>query len=251
MILARLSAAIRAQNWLAVALEFVIVIAGVVIGFQIAGASERVASLQYERDLLERLHGQIISLEEGREYNRRWVSMKRDRLVEVRPLIFGVAESEAIDSRQCFALLESHWLANPADALPALDELVSTGRMETIRNHQIRERAGRYLQMRDVARRQIESDLESLVSLPDRFPDYFHVELIPDPEEEDDGWDRRSVCQLDAMRADGAFQLYASGNIEIYRNLLNFHYDFVGDQLESLHTALDAELGHQHAETSP
>ncbi|MEE2525929.1 hypothetical protein V0U79_06090 [Hyphobacterium sp. HN65] len=35
MILARLSKAFREQNWFAVALEFVIVIAGVVIGFQI------------------------------------------------------------------------------------------------------------------------------------------------------------------------------------------------------------------------
>ena len=35
MILARLSRAIREQNWFAVALEFIIVIAGVVIGFQI------------------------------------------------------------------------------------------------------------------------------------------------------------------------------------------------------------------------
>ena len=45
MILARLSRAIREQNWLAVAIEFVIVIAGVVIGFQIsAWASERQAA---------------------------------------------------------------------------------------------------------------------------------------------------------------------------------------------------------------
>jgi hypothetical protein len=35
MILARLSKAIREQNWFAVVLEFVIVIAGVVTGFQI------------------------------------------------------------------------------------------------------------------------------------------------------------------------------------------------------------------------
>ena len=35
MILARLSHAIRQQNWFAVVLEFVIVIAGVVIGFQV------------------------------------------------------------------------------------------------------------------------------------------------------------------------------------------------------------------------
>ena len=35
MILARLSRAVREQNWFAVVLEFVIVIAGVVIGFQV------------------------------------------------------------------------------------------------------------------------------------------------------------------------------------------------------------------------
>lgn len=47
MILARLTAAIRAQNWFAVALEFVIVIAGVVIGFQItAWNAERTTSTQ-------------------------------------------------------------------------------------------------------------------------------------------------------------------------------------------------------------
>jgi hypothetical protein len=45
MILARLSRAIREQNWFAVALEFVIVIAGVVIGFQItAWNAEREAA---------------------------------------------------------------------------------------------------------------------------------------------------------------------------------------------------------------
>lgn len=43
MILARLSSAIRTQNWFAVALEFVIVIAGVVIGFQITAGAERSA----------------------------------------------------------------------------------------------------------------------------------------------------------------------------------------------------------------
>jgi len=40
MILARISRAIREQNWFTVALEFVIVIAGVVIGFQVR-ANER------------------------------------------------------------------------------------------------------------------------------------------------------------------------------------------------------------------
>jgi len=40
MILSRISRAVREQNWFAVVLEFVIVIAGVVIGFQVT-ANER------------------------------------------------------------------------------------------------------------------------------------------------------------------------------------------------------------------
>ena len=43
MILSRLSKAIREQNWFAVALEFVIVVAGVLLAFQISLMSERQA----------------------------------------------------------------------------------------------------------------------------------------------------------------------------------------------------------------
>ena len=49
MILSRISRAIRDQNWLAIAIEFVIVIAGVVIGFQVtAWNSEREANARAE-----------------------------------------------------------------------------------------------------------------------------------------------------------------------------------------------------------
>jgi len=53
MILARLTRAIRQQSWFAVALEFVIVIAGVVIGFQVtAWNGERAARSEEARYLL-------------------------------------------------------------------------------------------------------------------------------------------------------------------------------------------------------
>ncbi|WP_394692780.1 hypothetical protein [Hyphobacterium sp.] len=55
MILARLSSAIRTQNWFAVALEFVIVIAGVVIGFQIQGWNETRQGQLRVAEALERL----------------------------------------------------------------------------------------------------------------------------------------------------------------------------------------------------
>lgn len=56
MILANLVKAIREQNYYAVFLEFVIVIAGVVIGFQVTAWNEARADRAAERNYLVRLH---------------------------------------------------------------------------------------------------------------------------------------------------------------------------------------------------
>ena len=56
MILARIAKALRDQNWLAVALEFFIVIAGVVIGFQITEWRARQADRDSEAIYLARLY---------------------------------------------------------------------------------------------------------------------------------------------------------------------------------------------------
>ena len=59
MILARLSRAIRQQNWFAVALEFVIVILGVVIGFQITEWASARAEAERRAVVLDRLHDEV------------------------------------------------------------------------------------------------------------------------------------------------------------------------------------------------
>ena len=68
MILARLSRAVREQNWFAVVLEFFIVIVGVVIAFQVTAWNEARQDradayvrdgLQPWSDQLSRLHEQI------------------------------------------------------------------------------------------------------------------------------------------------------------------------------------------------
>ncbi|MBI1237011.1 MAG: hypothetical protein GC188_10055 [Alphaproteobacteria bacterium] len=59
MILQNISKAIREQNWFAVALEFVIVIAGVVIGFQITAWNTDRQERAAERDTLIRLYQDI------------------------------------------------------------------------------------------------------------------------------------------------------------------------------------------------
>lgn len=59
MILARLSRAIREQNWFAVALEFLIVILGVVIGFQVTAWNAERADREALRLALQRFEAEI------------------------------------------------------------------------------------------------------------------------------------------------------------------------------------------------
>lgn len=79
MILARLTGAFKAQNWFAVALEFIIVIAGVVIGFQVNAWAERQDDRARAALYLDRLIDDI-------EENERRFSDARDFQASVRDM---------------------------------------------------------------------------------------------------------------------------------------------------------------------
>ena len=53
---------IREQNWFAVALDFVIVVVGILIAFQITNWNERREQRLSERRYLEQLHSDVVEL---------------------------------------------------------------------------------------------------------------------------------------------------------------------------------------------
>ena len=59
MLLRRITQHVKDQNWFAVALDFVIVVAGVFIGIQVANWNAARSDARTERLLLERLHDEI------------------------------------------------------------------------------------------------------------------------------------------------------------------------------------------------
>jgi len=63
MILSSITQALRTQNWFAVIVEFIIVLAGVVIGFQISAWNETRIEHQREALILERLHTDFTEIE--------------------------------------------------------------------------------------------------------------------------------------------------------------------------------------------
>ena len=66
MLLRRITQHVKDQNWFAVGLDFVIVVAGILIAFQITEWNEARSVREDERDFLSRLHGDIVELQDRR-----------------------------------------------------------------------------------------------------------------------------------------------------------------------------------------
>ncbi|WP_304074935.1 hypothetical protein [Maricaulis maris] len=136
MILARITKALRDQNWLAVALEFIIVIAGVVVGFQVSAWNEARQERGLEQAYLERLltEFEVISdelddaggdLDDAREQAERFLAA------------FDAGDRETM-ARDTFALLAITRVSEVQIQSAALHELISSGRLGLIRNEALR-----------------------------------------------------------------------------------------------------------------
>lgn len=136
MILARITQALRDQNWLAVSLEFIIVIAGVVVGFQVSAWNEARQERGLERAYLERLFSEfaVVSdelddasgdLDDAREQAERFLAA------------FDAGDREAM-ARDTFALLAITRVSEVQIQSAALHELISSGRLGLIRNEDLR-----------------------------------------------------------------------------------------------------------------
>lgn len=130
MILARLSKAVREQNWFAVGLEFIIVVTGVLLAFQIGTWSERAEERRkgedYAERLLEDLQFEQIGGHDMVEYLA-VVEQHALQAVELYHAPAGEADVEfvtaAYNATQAFGTLQSR---------STYDELISTGQLRLL-----------------------------------------------------------------------------------------------------------------------
>ena len=240
MILARLSHAIRTQNWFAMVLEFVIVIAGVVIGFQVTGwnaeRSERVREAAY----LERLHAEVEELESMRGWRVASRQRHAANLVEVADFLHDRHDITPGEGH-CTAIGMSFTVSNPTDRLGVLDELLSVGGFDTIRSPDVREAIARYmLATRRAADANTGSEIQ-IVILHDRFPELFEVETVR-IRTDADLLRPQFECDFDAMRANTEFRHAFATNAFSFTSH-NRQNEFVSDALRHLHDAVDQTLG--------
>ena len=248
MILSNITQAIREQNYYAVALEFVIVILGVVIGFQInAWANSRQLGAE-ERMFVDRLYADIDALREERANIARMTESNRALNVAVLEKLSPISIATELDAAECAYIIVSNLINYDPAGLPALEELSSSGDRQFIREAGVNAAISTYLQERQ-ARRDIARELSSkTVDLSLNYSDLIIQRisipeggLTPDDLQASRLSDLRLMnCDLDGMRADGEFLNNFVNNTVMRSLYVNAVSDGTDQSIEALADALDA-----------
>ncbi|WP_323761932.1 hypothetical protein [Maricaulis sp.] len=247
MILARLTAAIREQSWFAVVLEFVIVVAGVLLAFQISAWSGERADRAYARDILDRLHAELIVIGTVRNRVRPQLEERVEQLNSARPVIMGVSDREVLTTEECYHIGRSHLTPAPPDQLPTLDELLASGSLRVIDNSALRRNASA-LEAMSGAGRGSWTNLSALFdNLAEHYPGAIQPVLVAAVAESgDQAWSRAYHCDLENMRAQPDFQAALLENISVLDSIAAYNYRTIDAMIETVHAAIDDELGIDH-----
>jgi hypothetical protein len=245
MILARLTRAVREQNWFAVAIEFVIVIAGVVIGFQVtAWNGERVAD-ERETALLVRLRDELETDQRERARSRN-NAFRLDELHGAVEVMRSDAAAELTGS-QCIAIAASNYYSDSlaGASVPAMEELLSDARgLNLISDVELRQALADYLQYRASIPRTVDWYVRGSVNLTVTFPELIEQTAYVHPERQTI-WPEVS-CNLEAMRRDSAFRNAFSENAwrfeYYYQSVVAEH----NDRVEALIARISEVLGDNH-----
>jgi hypothetical protein len=231
MILQNIARAIREQNWFAVALEFVIVIAGVVIGFQIQAWNENRARQETEHIYLSRLYEDMIQstcrLTQERDLLISWNERARITLNALLDDDPGAATDTG------FELTASTRIQIGTPHRATLNELVSGGQMNLISRPGLRAQ----IAATDAELTSLSGYIQLLASALQPFVENIHTRLRPSRENE---W--AITYDFDALAEDDVFVNSLGQTLRLTRTN-SMWVDRMIETTDALRLSIGSELG--------
>ena len=244
MILRRIAENIRDQNWFVVALEFTLVVAGVVIGLQVTAWNEDRKDRADEARFLVQLHGDIELAEQLSQRVRERRLERIDGIISGLDVLFERGDRDALTDAECSAIAASHYLDITTADLAAFTELASAGRINIIRDDELRRNLIQFQQVRTSLREMITVLTQDGLALPQLFPDLISIDGRFDEEGEEV---RMTIsCDLDSMRKSRPFLNAASENADAYDAYTRDGLQPWSEQLTRLHAQIDRILDLDH-----
>lgn len=239
MILRRLIQHVRKQEWTAICLDFVIVVVGVYIGIQAQAWSTERENRVIERSYLESLHNEVLRM--IRDDQDR-VAANRERLPALEAamaVLDGSDTATVLTMEHCDAIAVSHIYVGRVFVPPTVEELLSTGRLQLIRNRTLRSELVSLAQAVD-GYRQLITDIQiDRMILSRKYPEMITLDLLKD---------EVSGCDFAAMAQSTAFLNDVADNRSRYSAYVDSVLVGQQDRRIQLHNLLDEELGIQHSE---
>jgi hypothetical protein len=150
MLLRRVTKHIQDQNWLAVGLDFLMVMSGVVVGFQITAWNEARQDHQKEHLILERLHADFIAIEQRTSETSEILENRRESATALADMMIGQTQ-ESEPERFRTLLGGSIGTQVPTGRSATYVELLASGEMRLVRSEALR---NALVQFDDQVRRQ-------------------------------------------------------------------------------------------------
>lgn len=234
MLLRRVIEHVKAQNWFAVGIDFLIVVVGVFIGIQVANWNDARRDRAIEALYLDRLQQEIAEFSPQAEADYQSVRDRQERIIEVQAYFRTGKGREMLDGKHCAAIVMSHIYAGTIFYPPTIKELIATGRIVLIRDHTIRTAILSFDQTNDEIS-QLRKDIQiDRIVLARIHPGL--ISLGPDSWED-------ATCDYESMASDQAFRNDFTDNSRRFGAYVD---DVTGRQseiLKSLGTTVAAGLG--------
>jgi len=237
MILRRLSKHLKDQNWLAVALDFVIVVAGVYLCVLLVNWNADSAAERSERAVLLQLHDEL--LDAKAEVGPGSYNYIDDYPTAIQAVLGDFFDGEDNLPREalCTSVTTSHTLLNSVGELSAVSELISTGRLSRINDPDLRSAIASFHELSTRKKDRL-PELSGMANvLPNLFPEYFSLQAIWDDTQGQVRW--ISECDIEAMQADQEFRNRLTINADLYDAWYRMFIERTDKELDVLHAHTD------------
>lgn len=232
MILRRLATSFRKQDWFAVIIETLIVVMGVFIGLQVNNWNEKRNERGVEAQILERLRQEIPALTAMRDEDKQFAQLRKRGLETAVVKLYREGSTGELTDLECLSIALSHIYSIPPDNLPVIAELLATGRIDSIRDEDVRTALSRFVLARDRGRVTQAAVSAHINQLATSFPDLIASGYQFDDSEEVVG--TRPVCNTDGIRASTAFLNMLISNNERFELYYWAVFEPVDTELEAL-----------------
>lgn len=236
MLLRRITTHVSDQNWFAVALDFFIVVVGILIAFQITNWTADRNDREREQHYLYRLHTEIAEMVDDNQATVEYGENALSRLEELGRYFVDDDDSVPLTGAHCIALIQSHIYVTSIVTPATMTELLSTGRILLITNDDVKSNIITFTETIHAAE-QFRADVQSdRIVLASRYPDLFTPGLR---------WNT-TECAFEDMKAHPSFTTHFIDGLFRKRAFTRSVSLRLQDLRIELHAELDRELGLSH-----